>query len=89
MKEASTDFKAGLERFPVRFSFQDGGIEDICLSGDEPTWVLNAKRGIISLFQNNMDDFARNHTVSEVTFNQDILVIVLILGQSLTAKEKC
>lgn len=66
MKEVSSEFKTGLEKFPVRVSFQDGGIEDICLSGAEPTWVLNAKRGIISLFQNNMADLSRNHTVTEV-----------------------
>ncbi|XP_045158693.2 uncharacterized protein LOC123524511 [Mercenaria mercenaria] len=65
MKEVVSDFKAGLEKFPVRISYQDGGIEEICLSGVEPTWVLNAKRGIVSLIQNNMDDFAKNHTVSE------------------------
>lgn len=66
MKAVSSEFKAGLERFPVRLSYQDGGIEDVCLTGVEPTWVLNAKRGIISLIQNNMNDFATNRTVSEV-----------------------
>lgn len=66
MKEVSSEFKSGLERFPVRMSFQDGGIDDICLSGPEPIWVMNAKRGIISLIQNNMQDFETNRTVAEV-----------------------
>ncbi|XP_060558872.1 apolipophorins-like isoform X2 [Ruditapes philippinarum] len=65
MKRISNDFKIGLERNPARFSYQDGRIEDICIPEDEPIWVLNVKRGIISLIQNNMDDFSTSVTVLE------------------------
>ncbi|KAL4235950.1 hypothetical protein ACF0H5_004338 [Mactra antiquata] len=65
MKDVLSDFKDLLEKYPLRFSFQDGVVEQLCLTGEEPTWVLNAKRGIISLIQNNMEDFKTNHTTTE------------------------
>lgn len=66
MKEASPEFQGYLERFPVRLSYQDGGIADVCLTGEEPSWVINAKRGIISMIQNNMEDLSTNRNVTEV-----------------------
>lgn len=39
---------------PLKFSFQDGMIENICSVVSEPTWVLNFKRGLLSTFQNTM-----------------------------------
>jgi len=37
---------------PVRFAFDDGRIEHICVDEAESTWVLNVKRGILSAIQN-------------------------------------
>ncbi|XP_052775371.1 uncharacterized protein LOC128213563 isoform X2 [Mya arenaria] len=62
---ASEEFSTALEQIPVRLSYQDGTITDVCLSENEPAWVMNTKRGIISLLQNNMEDFKKNHTISE------------------------
>lgn len=37
---------------PVRFAFDDGRIERICADREEPTWVLNVKRGILTALHN-------------------------------------
>lgn len=65
-KEASKEFQISLEKYPVHLSYQDGNIAEICLTGDDPTWVVNVKRGIISLLQNNLKNSKGNHTVTEV-----------------------
>ena len=36
----------------IRFSFDDGRLESICASDDEPIWVLNVKRSMLSALQN-------------------------------------
>ncbi|XP_021356772.1 uncharacterized protein LOC110452518 [Mizuhopecten yessoensis] len=61
----SREFKRALQNSPLRFSFQDGIIDQLCPSDDEPTWVLNIKRGILSAFQNGMESLDSNHEVSE------------------------
>lgn len=40
-----------------RFSFHDGIIDELCPESDEPNWVMNFKRGILSSFQNSMKRF--------------------------------
>ncbi|XP_041126503.1 uncharacterized protein LOC121326918 isoform X2 [Polyodon spathula] len=53
-EEPSQDrLRESLEKSPLQFSFQDGKIPEICPSVDEPTWVLNIKRGVLSVFQNS------------------------------------
>jgi hypothetical protein len=44
-----------LEKFPLRFSFDDGAIQNICPQANEPTWSLNLKRAILSTFQNALE----------------------------------
>jgi hypothetical protein len=59
------DFAHALENYPTRFAFQDGVVESLCpVEGEEP-WALNIKRGVLSMFQNSMNDFEGNHIVSE------------------------
>lgn len=48
-------FATALEEHPLRFSFEDGIIAELCPEQDEPTWVLNFKRGILSMLHNSMD----------------------------------
>ena len=55
-----------LEQNPIRLSFQDGRIEEICLTSIESPEITNIKRGILSVFQNNMDDISKGQTVNEV-----------------------
>jgi hypothetical protein len=66
MATGSSQFAAGLEQQSLVFSFQDGQIEHICPSFDEPVWSLNVKRGILSAMQNSMRDLAASQLVFEV-----------------------
>ncbi|KAL3868012.1 hypothetical protein ACJMK2_040851 [Sinanodonta woodiana] len=54
--KTSSEFAALLQQYPLRFSFQDGEVNEICPEDDESSWVLNIKRGLLSAFQNTMDD---------------------------------
>ncbi len=60
-------FRSQLEQRPLRFAFQDGSIKELCASEDEPEWVLNVKRGVLSSFQNSMEHFDDDHKVTEVS----------------------
>jgi len=53
----SAQFSAALEKNSLYFSFQDGTVDELC-PGDDPVWVLNIKRGILSAFQNTMHDLS-------------------------------
>uniref|UniRef100_A0A6I8P492 Vitellogenin domain-containing protein n=1 Tax=Ornithorhynchus anatinus TaxID=9258 RepID=A0A6I8P492_ORNAN len=57
-----------LGRFPLLFAFHDGKIPMICPRRDEPRWVLNIKRGILSLLQSHP-----NTTVPETIEEVDVL----------------
>ena len=69
----SSQFAAGLQQQSLIFSFQDGQIEHICPSVDEPVWSLNVKRGILSAMQNSMRDLAASQLVFEVRL--ELLII--------------
>jgi hypothetical protein len=53
----SAQFAAALQKSSLHFSFQDGTVDELC-PGDDPSWVLNIKRGILSAFQNTMHDLS-------------------------------
>ncbi|XP_076436385.1 uncharacterized protein LOC143275928 [Babylonia areolata] len=55
-----------LERQPLRFSFQDGVVDELCPSEEEELWALNVKRGVLSAFQNGMTRLDSDQTVTEV-----------------------
>ncbi|XP_067679783.1 uncharacterized protein [Haliotis asinina] len=59
------EFKRNLERFPLRFSFQDGVVEELCPTFGETTWALNIKRGLLTAVQNSMDRIDRDQRVKE------------------------
>src|SRR5271156_3572649 len=57
-----------LEMRPLQFSYQNGKIESICSDEQNSVWVLNVKRGLLSMLQNTMDKGQQmSHTVQEVT----------------------
>ncbi|CAL1530281.1 unnamed protein product [Lymnaea stagnalis] len=58
-------FKLALEQNSLRFSFQDGGIEELCPEQNEETAVLNFKRGVLSALQNSMVQFERDESLQE------------------------
>lgn len=53
----AAQFSAALQENSLHFSFQDGTVDELC-PGDDPAWVLNMKRGILSAFQNTMHDLS-------------------------------
>ncbi|KAG8432922.1 hypothetical protein GDO86_017258 [Hymenochirus boettgeri] len=55
-----------LEKQPLHFSYQDGRIHKLCPSREEPTWALNAKRGILSVLQGNLKAPNTGRTIVEV-----------------------
>ncbi|XP_027695180.1 vitellogenin-like [Vombatus ursinus] len=42
-----------LEKFPLSFVFRDGKIPKICPQQGDPSWVVNIKRGVLSLLQSS------------------------------------
>ena len=64
--EGSAAFRRALERTPLRFAFIDGVIEAVCPESDEPAWVLNIKRGILSALQNSMNSLDQGVATREV-----------------------
>ncbi|KAK3093078.1 hypothetical protein FSP39_010780 [Pinctada imbricata] len=65
LSAANSEFKQALEEHPLRFSFQDGRIDSLCPSEGDKSWVLNIKRGILSMIQNTMDDLSADQKVKE------------------------
>jgi len=63
---AGYEFKTSLERFTLKFTFDDGIIHELCPDRREPVWTLNLKRGILSMLQNSMRRFDIDHNVNEV-----------------------
>lgn len=66
---AGADFKANLERFPLRFTFDDGRIDELCPNRREPIWALNLKRGVLSMLQNTMHRFDVDHRATDLDVN--------------------
>ncbi|EFN78662.1 Apolipophorins [Harpegnathos saltator] len=62
---AGSEFKASLERYVLRFSFDDGVIHELCPDRREPVWALNLKRGVLSMLQNSMKRFDVDHKLEE------------------------
>ncbi|XP_070169221.1 uncharacterized protein Apoltp isoform X2 [Polyergus mexicanus] len=63
---AGYEFKTRLERFTLRFTFDDGLIHELCPNRREPVWTLNLKRGMLSMLQNSMRRFDVDHNANEV-----------------------
>ena len=56
----SQEFAQELTKRSIRFSLQNGIVESVCATEDEPAWVLNFKKGIISSLQNSMNNLEEN-----------------------------
>lgn len=59
--------KKELEKNTVTFAFVDGKIVDVCehKGGEDSTWSLNIKKGVISSFQASIADWNREDVVTE------------------------
>ena len=75
----SEELATHLTKSPLRFGFDDGKITNICSAEHEEDWVLNFKRGVLSSFQNSMEELAKED-VSWIClilfFNLDELFVV-------------
>ncbi|KAK9890371.1 hypothetical protein WA026_010464 [Henosepilachna vigintioctopunctata] len=59
------DFSLAVSEFSVRFSFNDGIINELCPNPEEKVWVLNIKRGLLSMLHNSMKRFDLDAEVVE------------------------
>ncbi|XP_043519972.1 uncharacterized protein LOC122533896 [Frieseomelitta varia] len=66
---AGAEFKVNLERFSLRFAFDDGRIEELCPDKRDPVWALNLKRGVLSMLQNTMHRFDVDYRANELDVN--------------------
>lgn len=71
LHEKNTEFSKALEEFPLRFSFEDGKIMEICPSLEEKTWTLNLKRGLLSLLHNSMERLDVDQPTMETDIHGD------------------
>lgn len=76
----SKSFSDDIERYDVKFSFQDGIMQEICPNKHEQTWVTNFKRGILSSFQNTMYRFDLDHTSIETDVSGECEVSYTLAG---------
>ncbi|XP_060596717.1 uncharacterized protein LOC132750705 [Ruditapes philippinarum] len=89
-QDKDKQFAQTLEKFPLRFSFQDGRIETVCPSEREEPWAVNIKKGILSSLQNSMDsfEFSFKGSESDVTGNCETEYTVAQRGwRTLTIKK--
>lgn len=86
--EGSATFRRALERAPLRVAFIDGLIEAVCPAADEPVWVLNIKRGIISALQNSMDSLHQGVVTREVDVTGDCPVTYEVIAEGHIKKVK-
>ncbi|GFR65207.1 apolipophorin [Elysia marginata] len=63
---ADWTFKRALQGNALRFSFQDGLIDDLCPSDEEEPRSLNFKRAVLSAFQNSMTQHVHEESMREI-----------------------
>ncbi|XP_041360319.1 uncharacterized protein LOC121376501 [Gigantopelta aegis] len=86
----SGDFQRSLEYYPLKFSFQDGVVDELCPDESESHWALNIKRGILTAFQNSMRDLRRDQRVHETDVTGSCVTDYYVTQrgwQSLTVKK--
>ncbi|KAL3871450.1 hypothetical protein ACJMK2_039447 [Sinanodonta woodiana] len=71
MKTLDSEFSRAMERNLLHFSFQDGRVEELCPATGDASWVLNVKRGVLSMFQNNMENLQNDQKVKETDVSGD------------------
>ena len=67
LSASSNELKNKLEAKPLRFAFQDGNIESVCSESGEDERILNIKRGVLSTFQNSMQQLEQDGLFTEVS----------------------
>ncbi|XP_072946200.1 uncharacterized protein Apoltp [Epargyreus clarus] len=83
--ERAEKFIHAVSLHTLRFAFHDGIISEICPDESEEDWVLNFKRGILSLFQNSMKRFDINFNGVEQDIHGSCNVDYKVRGQENTS----
>ncbi|KAK8762358.1 hypothetical protein V5799_026376 [Amblyomma americanum] len=60
------ELREALERYPLRFSYQDGRVDNLCPAEGETPRALNVKKAILSMLQNSMKELETNEDVDEL-----------------------
>ncbi len=61
-----TEGVQALEGSSILFSYQDGSVENVCISESDPSWSANIKRALVSMLQNKAVQTVGDATVMEV-----------------------
>ena len=58
-----------LQKRPLSFTWQDGSVESVCPEREDPAWVVNIKRSVLSMLQHTAQfvDVPESHVI-EVRF---------------------
>ncbi|XP_014669654.1 PREDICTED: apolipophorins-like [Priapulus caudatus] len=67
--DASRQFKVAAEAWPLYFAFANGHVEHVCPETDDPRWIVNIKKGILSAIQNTMPNLDNRHSTLETDVN--------------------
>lgn len=63
-----------------RFAYHDGLIEEVCPDPSEPTWVLNFKKGLLSMLQNTMRRFDIDYSGTETDVTGTCPISYMLFG---------
>lgn len=74
-----------ISRYELRFAFHDGVIGEVCAEDEEPTWVLNFKKGLLSAIQNTMHRFDIDYNTTETDVSGTCNVVYELNGASGTS----
>ena len=60
-----SSFSSALEKNSMNFGFDNGRVKTVCSSNDDPLWVTNLKKGVLSAFQQSISSFHISENVTE------------------------
>lgn len=85
LHENSNMFSESLSEFPLRFEFQDGMISEVCSYDEEKQWVMNFKKGLLSMMHNTMRRFDLDYETDEEDIRGKCQTSYKILGTNETS----
>ena len=60
-----TTFIEALQQNSLNFGFDNGRVRDVCTTSQDPLWVTNLKKGILSSFQQSVSSLQMSENVTE------------------------
>lgn len=83
--EQNEIFSNSMKEHSLRFSFNDGVISEICPMVEEKNWILNFKRGLLSMLHNTMKRFDLDHSGIEDDVQGRCKTEYKVLGPNVTS----